>query len=332
VRHADGRITSDEANSFVWNARNQITSMNASLDTFEYDALGRRTSRTVSGATTNYLYDGLNSVQELSGGMPTANSLGGLAVDEHFLRTDSSGPANFLTDPLGSTVALADSAGSVQTSYTYEPFGNTTVSGSVSTNPYQFTGRENEGDGLHYYRARYFSPTFGRFASEDPLWRLNVGANLYAYVRNNPVAGVDPLGLWEAEFGGGKGLGISVKFGKNCGRWNVGVYPGAGEGLFGSYDPTDQGYHTPGFYGGVAGSADVGVGRHHVGVDAEIDTNGSGSSSVTIPIPGGGIAVPLPPGTGPSGSPHGTLGGGAGGALGIEGASFFGGRGPCGCS
>ena len=44
---------------------------------------------------------------------------------------------NFLTDALGSAIAVTDSGGSINTSYTYEPFGNVTVSGTNS-NPYSF--------------------------------------------------------------------------------------------------------------------------------------------------------------------------------------------------
>jgi YD repeat-containing protein len=121
-------MLSTGSDGYTWDARNHLVST-LSGASFQYDPFGRRVSKTTSGATTNYLYDGLNPVQELSGGAPTANLLGGLAVDEHFLRTDGSGPANFLTGPLESTLALADSAGVIQTSYTYEPFGNTSVSG-----------------------------------------------------------------------------------------------------------------------------------------------------------------------------------------------------------
>jgi RHS repeat-associated protein len=38
-----------------------------------------------------------------------------------------------------------------------------------SANPAQYTGRENDGTGLYYYRGRYYSPTLQRFASQDPL-------------------------------------------------------------------------------------------------------------------------------------------------------------------
>ena len=54
----------------------------------------------------------------------------------------------FLTDALGSTLALNDGGGNILTQYTYEPFGNTTFSGSPNANPFQYTGRENDGTGL----------------------------------------------------------------------------------------------------------------------------------------------------------------------------------------
>jgi len=44
------------------------------------------------------------------------------------------------------------------TTYTGEPFGLREVSGTPNTNPFRFTGRENDGTGLSYYRARYYDP------------------------------------------------------------------------------------------------------------------------------------------------------------------------------
>ena len=101
---------------------------------------------------------------------------------------------NFLTDMLRSTIALADSSGTLQTQYGYDPFGNATVSGAANPDPYEFTGRENDGTGLYYYRARYYSPSASRFLSEDPLG-LRGGINFYAYVANSPINRVDPTGL-----------------------------------------------------------------------------------------------------------------------------------------
>jgi RHS repeat-associated protein len=133
-------------------------------------------------------------VQELQSGTPSANLLTGLGIDEYFQRTDSGGAMNFLTDALGSRIALTDSSGAVNTSYAYEPFGNVTISGA-NANSYQFTGRENDGTGLYFYRARYYSATLQRFISQDPIGFDGGTANLYQYALGAPTAWVDPLGL-----------------------------------------------------------------------------------------------------------------------------------------
>ncbi|HYB60847.1 MAG TPA: RHS repeat-associated core domain-containing protein [Methylomirabilota bacterium] len=191
---ANGNLTSDGTNTYTWSARNQLIAISGGVSAnFQYDAFGRRVSKTVA-PTTQFLYDGANPVQELSGTGVSANLLTGLGVDEYFQRADANGPANFLTDALGSTVALTGSSGSTLASYTYEPFGNTTAAGS-STNPYQFTARENDSTGLYFHRARYYSAALERFVSEDPLGLRGSGPNLYAYVGNNPISFRDPLGL-----------------------------------------------------------------------------------------------------------------------------------------
>ena len=124
----------------------------------------------------------------------TANLVSG-GVDEVFTRTDGSGAFTPLKDALGSAIALADSNGNVQTSYTYDPFGNTSVTGTANGNEFQYTGRENEGTGLYFYRGRYYSPLLGRFINEDPLGFDGGDDNLYAYVFDDPIELIDPSGL-----------------------------------------------------------------------------------------------------------------------------------------
>ena len=153
----------------------------------------RRATKNIVGTSTTFLYDGANTVQEVIGGTNTANSLSG-GIDEVFQRTDSAGARSFLTDTLGSTLALADSSGTLQTQYTFEPFGNTTVSGSATTNSFAYTGRELDGTGLDFFRARYYGPTLQRFISEDP-GGLFGGTNFYRYADDNPSSYTDPFGL-----------------------------------------------------------------------------------------------------------------------------------------
>jgi RHS repeat-associated protein len=212
--------------TYTWNARNHLVGISGPgvSATFVYDGLGRREKKTINGNLTEFLYDGLNPVQETSGATILANVLPGLAIDEFLTRTDvvAGTTGNFLTDILGSPVAVTDNAGVIQTEYTYEPFGKATFNGASNTNPYQFTARENDSTGLGYYRARYYDAQFLRFVSEDPL-RFSGGVNFYTYVGNNPVRYTDPRGLYFPTFHAeisfiahlleGDGVGTAIQMG-----------------------------------------------------------------------------------------------------------------------
>ncbi|MGH7837570.1 MAG: hypothetical protein ACREQC_07050 [Candidatus Binataceae bacterium] len=116
----NGNLTNDGTNAYTWDARNHLASISGGVTTsFLYDPFGRRSRKTIGGTTTQFLYDGLNPLQELDGASPpnvTANLLTGLRIDEYFSRTDSSGPMNFLSDALGSTLGLSNSSGALATS------------------------------------------------------------------------------------------------------------------------------------------------------------------------------------------------------------------------
>ena len=200
------------------NARNQLASLSgATLATFAYDALGRRRSKTVGSTTNGFLYDGINLVQELAGSTPTSNLLTGLGIDETFTRADAGGTSTFLIDALGSALALADESGTVQTQYTFDPFGTTTTSGATSGNTLQFTGRENDGTGLYFNRARFYDPSHQRWLSEDPLGFAG-GLNLYAYVGSDPTDRTDRLGLAGFPMSPTEGLLCAYVVGRAVGR------------------------------------------------------------------------------------------------------------------
>jgi RHS repeat-associated protein len=59
----------------------------------------------------------------------------------------------------------------------------------------QYTGRENDGTGLMYYRARYYHAGCARFISEDPIGWASGQTNNYAYVGGSPVMRRDPSGF-----------------------------------------------------------------------------------------------------------------------------------------
>ncbi len=181
--------------TFTWDARNRLTALSRPglSGSFVYDVQGRRIRHDVNGDVREYQYDAVEIVRELVNGADVGY-LRGLDIDEPLARLADADTKYYLTDALGSSVALTDSTGAVATTYAYEPFGRTTVNGVASANPFQFTGREKDVTGLYYYRLRYYSPTTGRFLSEDPLDLLD-GMSLYCYGFNNPLIVVDPLGL-----------------------------------------------------------------------------------------------------------------------------------------
>ncbi len=190
----NGNTLNDGTNSYVWDARNRLVSADNNGAVFSYDPLGRRVSKTVQSTTTNFLYDGVNAVQEF-GTLPTANLLTG-GVDERFLRTSATETDNYLTDAQGSTVALTNATGATEEQYSYGPYGILSASGGPTTNSYTYSGREFDGLGIDYYRARYYNPTTGRFLSEDPLGFDGDGPNLYTYAGDDPIDMSDQLGLF----------------------------------------------------------------------------------------------------------------------------------------
>ena len=108
-----------------------------------------------------------------------------------------------LRDANNNVIALTDANQQSQTQYRYQPYGTTTATGSADVNPQQYTGRENDGTGLYYYRNRYYSPATARFVSEDPIGWASGQTNAYAYVGGNPVQFADPYGLgpWDNPYG-----------------------------------------------------------------------------------------------------------------------------------
>jgi RHS repeat-associated protein len=166
---------------------------------YEYDILGNRTAVIQNGVRTEYLVDiqGLGNIIgefDQAGTLTTTYSLG-FGLEAGF-RT---GTANYFDfDAIGSTSGLTDSTGGYVDRYSYDPWGSTLLENETVVNPFEFVGEfgvMDEGNGLHFMRARYYDAAFGRFTSQDPK-RLDGGQlNLYSYAAQNPIAFIDPNGL-----------------------------------------------------------------------------------------------------------------------------------------
>ncbi|MFJ2640412.1 RHS repeat-associated core domain-containing protein [Streptomyces sp. NPDC087511] len=192
---ADGQLKTDGIRDYTWNARGQLTGLTKAgqSSSFGYDALGTRSTRTVGGTTNKFLTDGSNPLVEQNGTGDTTATVATSGLDEFLTRTENGATQIYLTDALGSVIGLANSDGTVATKYAYDPNGQATTTGTASSNPYTFTGRENDGTGLLYYRDRYYDPETGRFISQDPIGQAG-GTNLYQYALSSPTTYTDPTG------------------------------------------------------------------------------------------------------------------------------------------
>jgi RHS repeat-associated protein len=155
--------------------------------TFAYDPLGRRASFSKGSLTRTYFYDGLDALSD-----GNAKFLHGAGIDEPLQVDSPTLSSSYLQDHLGSTSQLANALnGQSQTRYEYNSYGKLegdAVNSSL-TNPYTYTGREDDGTGLYYYRARYYDSELEAFISQDPL------GDAQRYVGGNPLKFIDPQGL-----------------------------------------------------------------------------------------------------------------------------------------
>jgi len=219
---ADNRLTTVGPTSPTYDANGNLKTRGP--DTFSYDFENRLVQSTISSVASTYLYDGLGNRKSLT----TAGTTKRFVLDtnaslSHVLaETDASGkvtayyihgrglvsrlaangtPLYYHFDVRGSTVALSNEAGQITDRYAYEPFGKLAASQGNTANPFKYVGKfgvVDEGNGISYIRARYYSPELGRFITKDPLTGTDGDSqslNRYIYAINNPVKVIDVSGF-----------------------------------------------------------------------------------------------------------------------------------------
>jgi RHS repeat-associated protein len=107
----------------------------------------------------------------------------------------------FHNDHLGTPIVVTDIEGMVVSKHRYSPFGEELAPEGSNSHTHRFTGHERDNDtGLDYMMARYYGAALGRFLSVDPESDSTLldpqSWNQFAYVRNNPIAFVDPHGTF----------------------------------------------------------------------------------------------------------------------------------------
>ena len=117
--------------------------------------------------------------------------------------SSSTGTSSFCCNHQYSVTAITASAGTIAERYAYSANCQPTIldasasvlSNSAINNRYTYTGREWDATlGLYHFRARWMSPSAGRFLGRDPIGYFD-GMGLYsAYFA---ASGFDPFGLYE---------------------------------------------------------------------------------------------------------------------------------------
>jgi RHS repeat-associated protein len=209
VHDDDGNMTTGPLGAaglvtYGYDARNRLTSVGsiaAGFTTYVYDAENNRISRTDTTGTTHYLVDPHGDalprvlVREKPDTSTTSYVYGiGLLYEVN----DATGDATYYHyDNIGSTVALTGPTGALTDRMEYDPFGTVTFRTGTSDTPFLYVGQlgvQQEPNGLHYMRARYYSTELRRFLNADPIGFAG-GMNWYGYAANNPLSLIDPSGF-----------------------------------------------------------------------------------------------------------------------------------------
>jgi RHS repeat-associated protein len=158
-------------------------------------------------------------------------------------------------DGLGSVIALSNTSGGIVERYSYDVFGEPNRVSSVG-NPYMFTGRQRDENGLYYYRARYYKPSIGRFLQPDPVMQFmqialvkqlsgdNIPGRYLSPTGMKKFLGADPIGkflnihpagrfLQKYQYGFPVGLNLYTYCNNNPLNWidSYGLCKNVGKGL-----------------------------------------------------------------------------------------------------
>ena len=204
VTLGDNRLNGNAVNHY--NALNQLTktlTKNYKVS-FTYDAGGLRTSKTVNGEKTVFVWDGDQVVMELSAGGKVkkryirGNDLIFADKGAENASGEASGKQYYVTDSHGNVVQLTDESGRVAKTYENDSFGNEIKPDSKDDNPFRYCGEYYDKQTEEIYlRARYYQPKAGRFLTRDTYTGEGdepESLHLYTYCENDGVNMVDPSG------------------------------------------------------------------------------------------------------------------------------------------
>ena len=198
---------------------------------YYYDPFGRRLWKEVDGVRTYFVYcdEGLVGEYDASGvelriygWAPNSQ----WSTDPLFVKIGSQ-YYWYQNDHLGTPQKIITGSGLGVWSATYDSFGNADIEVEAITNNLRFPGQYFDAEtGLYYNLNRYYDPRIGRYLRTDPFGE---GLNLYAYVFNNPLSLIDPLGLCAVR---DLGYYLGTGFGEEAAMWYAERYNATGNPIY----------------------------------------------------------------------------------------------------
>ncbi len=164
---------------------------------YTYNGDGQRTSKTVNGVNTEYIYNG-----EILAGQKTGNDIIVFMYDNNsdaFGFIYNSTEYYYIKNAQNDVTAIADSNGNVLARYYYDAWGkvleitgNTEIAG---LNPIRYRSYYYDAEtGWYYLNTRYYSADMCRFINADGSIGENkdiLSNNLFAYCSNDPINNYD---------------------------------------------------------------------------------------------------------------------------------------------
>ena len=228
----DGNLTNDGRFYYYWDAENRLTNITSisgapvgSLVKVDstYDYMGRRIQKIastnngsswVASSTNKFVYAGWNIVaildggnqliqtfvwgSDLSGSLQGAGGIGGL-ISTTVWTGSNAGTYFYCYDGNGSLVALASATdGTIVAQFEHDSFGRLIRATGRMAQMAQYLFQTEYYDwesGKYQWKHRYYDPETGRWLNRDPIEEAG-GVNLYGFLRNDSINGIDPLGFW----------------------------------------------------------------------------------------------------------------------------------------
>jgi RHS repeat-associated protein len=205
---AAGHTTGYATLGFTYNDRGRVGATSAGSTDYLYNALGQMIEKSGTGGTTVFMqdesghllgeYNGSGSLIEETiwlGDVPVAtlqpNGSGGVNI--YYVHTDHLNAPRKVAQPTTGTLAWR---------WDTDPFGTAAPNqnpAGLGTFAYnlRFPGQYFQAEtGLNQNVNRDYDPLGGgRYIEADPIGLRGGSLSLYSYVRNDPLFGIDPLGL-----------------------------------------------------------------------------------------------------------------------------------------